>query len=408
MSHDEEVKPKSRTKLWFLVHSWLAMPIWLFVFFVCLTGSIATVSQEIIWLVDPSVRANQPADQTRVLTYDEIIDVVHSTAPEVYIENITRPVKSQFALSASVSYPDSTTATIYINPYTGAIQGTASGFDFRQFIRAIHGWLLLPFDNGFTFFSIGWYIVSFLGIPMLLSLMTGLMVYKRFWRGFFSPRLRINRGSRVFWGDFHRLAGIWSIPFILIISITGIWFLIQALLFDNSISISSSGPPIYVAREDVPTNMGDEPPMISPSDAVAVVTQQYPNVKPERVSVPGNTYNHYIVNGRSQSYPLIIEHFSVNPYNGKIEKTKRLSDHSSLELVTESMRPLHTGDFVGLTLKLVYFFFGLLLTMMVFSGMSIWTKRTFKASQAVIRERKATHTRQSNQHPLQAKGEVSS
>ncbi|WP_075173981.1 PepSY-associated TM helix domain-containing protein [Neptunomonas phycophila] len=407
MSHDDEIKPKSRTKLWFLVHSWLAMPIWLFVFFVCLTGSIATVSQEIVWLIDPAVRANQPSDKTRILNYDEIIDVVHQASPQVYIERITRPVKSQFALSAVVSYPDSTTATVYINPYTGAIQGTASGFDFRQFIRAVHGWLLLPFDNGYTFYSFGWYIVSFLGIPMLLSLITGLVVYKRFWRGFFSPRLRFNRGSRVFWGDFHRLAGIWSIPFILIISVTGIWFLIQAALFDNSISISSDGPPIYVAREDVPSSIGDEPAMISPSDAVAVVTQAYPNVTAERVSVPGNTYNHYVVDGRSQRYPLIIERFSVNPYNGNIEKAKRLSDHTSLELVTESMRPLHTGDFVGLTLKLVYFFFGLLLTMMVFSGMTIWTKRTFKASQAIIRERSQQKRQRSHQPVLQAKGEAS-
>lgn len=407
MSHDDEIKPKSRTKLWFLVHSWLAMPIWLFVFFVCLTGSIATVSQEIVWLIDPAVRANQPSDKTRILNYDEIIDVVHQASPQVYIERITRPVKSQFALSAVVSYPDSTTATVYINPYTGAIQGTASGFDFRQFIRAVHGWLLLPFDNGYTFYSFGWYIVSFLGIPMLLSLITGLVVYKRFWRGFFSPRLRFNRGSRVFWGDFHRLAGIWSIPFILIISVTGIWFLIQAALFDNSISISSDGPPIYVAREDVPSSIGDEPAMISPSDAVAVVTQAYPNVTAERVSVPGNTYNHYVVDGRSQRYPLIIERFSVNPYNGNIEKAKRLSDHTSLELVTESMRPLHTGDFVGLTLKLVYFFFGLLLTMMVFSGMTIWTKRTFKASQAIMRERSQQKKQRSHQPVLQAKGEAS-
>lgn len=407
MSHDDEIKPKSRTKLWFLVHSWLAMPIWLFVFFVCLTGSIATVSQEIVWLIDPAVRANQPSDKTRILNYDEIIDVVHQASPQVYIERITRPVKSQFALSAVVSYPDSTTATVYINPYTGVIQGTASGFDFRQFIRAVHGWLLLPFDNGYTFYSFGWYIVSFLGIPMLLSLITGLVVYKRFWRGFFSPRLRFNRGSRVFWGDFHRLAGIWSIPFILIISVTGIWFLIQAALFDNSISISSDGPPIYVAREDVPSSIGDEPAMISPSDAVAVVTQAYPNVTAERVSVPGNTYNHYVVDGRSQRYPLIIERFSVNPYNGNIEKAKRLSDHTSLELVTESMRPLHTGDFVGLTLKLVYFFFGLLLTMMVFSGMTIWTKRTFKASQAIMRERSQQKKQRSHQPVLQAKGEAS-
>jgi hypothetical protein len=50
-----------------------------------------------------------------------------------------------------------------------------------------------------------------------------------FWKGFFKPTLRIRHGARIFWGDFHRLSGIWSIWFIAVISITGTWFLIQAI-----------------------------------------------------------------------------------------------------------------------------------------------------------------------------------
>lgn len=103
--------------------------------------------------------------------------------------------------------------------------------------------------------------------------------------------------------------------------------------------------------------------------------------------MPASAYSHYFIRGRNQYYPLIFETFQVNPYNGDIEKQRLLSDNSTLELVTESMRPLHTGDFVGLTLKLIYFFFGILLTMMVFSGMMIWSKRTFRATAAAVREK---------------------
>lgn len=44
------------------------------------------------------------------------------------------------------------------------------------------------------------------------------------------------------------------------------------------------------------------------------------------------------------------------------------------------MRPLHTGDFGGLWIKLIWFFFGLILSMMVLSGLLIWTKRTALAT----------------------------
>lgn len=381
-------KKKSKAKLWFLVHSWLALPIWGFIFFVCLTGSIATVSQEIEWLASPMVRANQPEGSPRILSYDEVLARVEQAHPGSVVNSIRRPVKSQFALTVNTTYQDGTSGRLYVNPYTGDIQGQISGFDFRQFIRALHGWLLVPFTNGFAW---GWYAVSLLGIPMLISLITGLVVYKRFWRGYLNPRLRIRQGARIFWGDFHRMAGIWSVPFIAIISVTATWFLIEAILFDNSVSISTAPPPAIVARKDVPTrNDGTTQSLrISPDQAVEKAKGRFPDMQAESMFLPANAYSHYTIRGRS-SYPLILESASVNPYTGNVDSSRTVSDYSGLELVTESMRPLHTGDFAGLWLKLVYFFFGLLLTMMVLSGMLIWTKRTAKETAAMIREHQRT------------------
>ncbi|UYO92166.1 PepSY-associated TM helix domain-containing protein [Pollutimonas sp. M17] len=384
-----KVKKSSKSKIWFLVHSWLALPLWIFVFFVCLTGTIATVSQEIVWLANPAVRANAPSSQARMLGYDAILEAVEREHPDAVVQSISRPVKSQFALAVRVSYPDATTASLYVNPYTGHIQGSSSGFSFQQFMRALHGWLLIPFTSGF---SLGWYIVAFLGIPMLASLVTGLVVYKRFWRGFLKPRLRTNQGARIFWGDFHRLAGIWSIPFIAIISATSIWFLVQAVLFDNQISFSTAGVPPVVAREDIPpVAAGAPPPMISMDRAAQIAQQTFPDLEASFVRLPSNAYSHIGVGGRG-SYPLLFESMSINPYTGAVENTRRVSDRSGLELVTESMRPLHTGDFAGTWLKLVYCFFGLLLSMMVFSGMMIWTKRTVKETAALLKRGASVRT----------------
>ena len=75
----------------------------------------------------------------------------------------------------------------------------------------------------------------------------------------------------------------------------------------------------------------------------------------------------------------------VNPYTRKVDSQFLLGDRSALEFVTESMRPLHTGDFGGLPIKLIWFFFGLVLTLMVFSGLLIWTKRTAQATAAALK-----------------------
>lgn len=188
---------KSRSRLWFLVHSWLALPIWFFVLIVCLTGTLAVVSQEIVWLANPEIRASKPSDSAEPLSYSQVLTSINQARPELKVESIERPDESHFALTVDVSHPDGSSAALYVNPYTGAIQGKSPHFDFRQFTRALHGWWLMPFDNGYSW---GWYLVSLLGLPMLASLVTGLVVYKRFWKGFFRPRLRISQGARIFWG----------------------------------------------------------------------------------------------------------------------------------------------------------------------------------------------------------------
>ncbi|NBB34043.1 PepSY domain-containing protein [Pseudomonas sp. BC115LW] len=385
---------KSRSKLWFLVHSWLALPIWFFVLIVCVTGTLAVVSQEIVWLANPDIRASQPSDDAELLSYDQVIAAIKQAEPLTIVESISRPDESHFALTAQVSYPDGRSVAVYVNPYSGVIQGISPDFNFQAFTRALHGWWLVPFTNGFSW---GWYLVSFLGIPLLVSLITGLVVYKKFWKGFLKPTLRFNHGARIFWGDFHRLSGIWSIWFIAVISITGIWFLIEALLFDNQISISSEPVIPVVARESVPLSADGSPPkMIDLDNAILIAQEKIPGLEVSFVSLPSNAYSHLNIGGRGW-YPLMFQTATINPYNGDIDTSRLLSDRTGLEFVTESMRPLHTGDFGGLWIKLIWFFFGLVLSMMVLSGLLIWTKRTALAT--------ANALKRSNKTPRPAKVE---
>lgn len=372
---------KSRSRTWFLVHSWLALPIWFFVFLVCITGTLATVSQEIVWLANPAVRASAPDDDAPRLGHDAILAAIATQQPGASLQRLHVPGESHFALEAEVSYPDGRNATLYVNPYSGRVQGSSPLFDFREFTRALHGWWLVPWTNGYSW---GWYLVSLLGLPMLASLVTGLVVYKRFWRGFFRPTLRFNQGARIFWGDFHRLTGIWSIWFIAVISITGTWFLIQALLYDNHVTLSSEGVPTIIAHDQVPLTDGNPPPRIGPDQAIAAAQARIPGLEPVWLSFPGDAYGHIEVTGKAW-YPLMYESASVNPYDGAVEATRLLGDRSGVEFVTESMRPLHTGDFGGLWIKLVWFVFGLLLSMMVLSGLLVWSKRTLIASAKELR-----------------------
>ncbi|MBD8574095.1 PepSY domain-containing protein [Pseudomonas syringae] len=383
---------KSRSKLWFLVHSWLALPIWFFVLIVCVTGTLAVVSKEIMWLANPEMRANPPSDDAPRLSFEQVRNTLRQNEPDLHVGSISQPDGDYFALNVRVTYPDGRAVTVYVNPFSGMIQGATPSFDFRFFTRALHGWWLVPFTNGYSW---GWYLVSFLGIPMLVSLITGLVVYKKFWKGFFKPTLRFNQGSRIFWGDFHRLSGIWSIWFILVISITGTWFLIQAILGDNQISLSSRAAAASILPHSaVPLTVDGQPvPTISLDRAVQIAQARIPGLEASFISPPLNAYSNMNISGRSW-YPLMFQTAEINPYTGEIASTHLLSDRNKIEFVTESMRPLHTGDFGGIWIKLIWAFFGLVLSMMVLSGLLIWTKRTAQATlNALKREARTTHSK---------------
>ena len=381
----ENTRRKTRSALWLAIHGWLGLPIWAFLFFICLTGSVATVSEEIIWLFEPAARSNPPSADARRLGYDELLQRVEQQQPGTAVMFITVPVKDIYAIQFYVGRPDGTELTVYVNPYTGAIQGEKSAFDLRQLLRELHGWLLIPFTAKY---SPGWYIVSAMSISLMGSLITGLVVYKKFWRGFLRPRLRIRAGRRVFWGDLHRLAGLWSIPFIAIMSVTAMWFLIEAVIEDTGHKLPGEVEHPHVARRHVPTGATRQTTQaVSVDRALELSRESFPNLSPAFVELPMTAYHPIEIFGRG-AYPLVFEIAYISPYSGKVLAARGIGDRPTLALITESMRPLHTGDFAGLWLKLLYFFFGLLLSTLVFSGMMVWTRRSVQATAQFMSERK--------------------
>jgi len=378
-------KKKKRSALWLAIHGWLGLPVWGFMFFICLTGSIATISQEIVWVIEPAARSNPPDADASYLPYANILARIEEQAPGTAVMYIEVPVKKQYALEFYVGQPDGTEKTIYVNPYTGKVQGEKSTFNLRQLLRELHGWLLIPFTANY---SPGWYIVSAMSIPLLGSLISGLVVYKKFWRAFLRPRLRVNQGGRVFWGDFHRLAGLWSIPFICIMSVTALWFLIEASLYDTGYKVPGEIEHPHVPRSQVKVGPSREAVQtISLDRAIEIARGNFPDLAPAYIEMPISAYDPIEIAGRG-AYPLLFELAYINPYSGKVLAARGIQHRTAVAFVTESMRPLHTGDFAGLWLKFLYFFCGLLLTTISLSGMMVWAKRSVQASRELLPRRR--------------------
>src|SRR5207249_11033363 len=95
--------------------------------------------------------------------------------------------------------------------------GTRRGENFANVLRQLH--------LRFYFFGFwGRVVVGAFGVILLISTITGLLIYWRFMRGVFAQGLRfwqIRKGPQLSTSDLHKLVGIGALVFNLVIAFTG-------------------------------------------------------------------------------------------------------------------------------------------------------------------------------------------
>ena len=206
---------KLSNRFWFQLHGWCSLPIWVIFCFVCLTGTISVISHELTWLTNPASRAANPQNLNEKPA-SELVSIVEKAYPNAKVSTV---MSFESYLINAVIFTDSDKpfAIAYVNQYTGEIQEINQSITFVNFMRSLHGWLLFPWHHNY---SVGYYLVCAMAIVMLGALITGLIIYKRFWRAFTQPKVRLKQGKKTLLADLHRLAGVWSIWFLMPVSYT--------------------------------------------------------------------------------------------------------------------------------------------------------------------------------------------
>jgi uncharacterized iron-regulated membrane protein len=359
-------------RLWFLVHGWLSLPVWVLFCFICLTGTIAVVSHELTWLTNPAARATNP-EGLPPLPLAEQVAAVRRAMPEADIGTVMR-YEPWLVTGVYITPPNAAPALAYVNPYSGEIQAVNSGLTLIGFMRSLHSWLLFPWQHNWSW---GYYIVSALSVVVLGAAITGMVVYKRFWRGYFQPTLRWRSGARVLLGDLHRLAGIWSLWFLLIIGLTGFWYLVQAALWHNDIAVAAEPEPL--PQSALPIAGRVPPPMVSLEEALGVAQRELPGVelKMGRAAEHSRDYHWAMGAGDELLFDPYSHQVAINPWSGEVAFRNEPSAMGGLQTIAQIVDPLHYGTLAGGWTKALWFLFGLVLSGMSITGFLIWSKRTF-------------------------------
>ena len=367
---------KVNNRFWFQLHGWFSLPVWLLFCFVCVSGTIAVVSHELTWLSNPLARASNP-DNLPQKSVAELVAIVEQAYPTADVGTV---MVLEPYLASSVIFTDSDKpyATAYVNQYTGDIQQVNEDISFINFMRSLHGWLLFPWPGNY---SVGYYLVNSMAFVMLGALVTGLIIYKNFWRAFLQPKIRTNQGRKTLLSDLHRLAGVWSIWFLILMSATGLWYLVQAVMWHNDIDIEPHAPLVSVAQ--VPLDIAEKPqPPVSLDDALQIAQQRFGDFQPTYIMLPEHQRDTYKLMGAGDFifYDQTAYSLVINPWNGAIEQEISPAKMNTLQTIMHIADPLHYGTVGGIWTKIIWFVFGVILSSMSITGFLIWGSRTVKAA----------------------------
>ena len=362
----------SWSRLALLVHNWLGLKLALVLAVVLLSGTLAVFRFEIDGLIYPQIRVT-PGDS--LVSLDEILSAARAAYPDVGLaEEIPTGVGGGHTAVGIVGVsPERGIRMLWVDPYRGVVQGDTPLMTPGFFLASLHRDLFIP--------EWGIAIVCALAILLALSLVTGLVAYRRFWRGFLRrPKFRSLRSSMV---ELHKLVGLWSLWFGIVIALTGLWYFwtfVGETKLGFPRAVQTYAPP-ELAEERLESLGPETPKTVSLSSALAQAQALYPDFVSTYVSLPSHHGAPLVFHGNRGE--VLADHatvIAVDPFSGEVLDTDLASEAPFASRVNAMVTPLHYGNFAGLLSKSLWFLFGLAFSAVAITGVVIFWCRTARAA----------------------------
>ncbi|WP_316829039.1 PepSY-associated TM helix domain-containing protein [Pedobacter miscanthi] len=358
------------TKWAFNLHGWLGLMAGLFFLFYGITGSMLMFRGELDRYFNPEIHHIIP--EGKMLGADEIYRNLVRSHP-----NLKKIVLHDFPVDAYDSYEfmvyrnqqETTENYLYyvcVNPYSGKIlkEGSYAGLQpsFFRWLYSLHYSLQLGMPG--KLFS------AIIGLIMLLSLITGIIVYrKHFWDALrFKAGLNF-KNSRTAISSLHRIIGVWAMLFTALLFFTGFWMNREHF----SPETWKINPPVQntLVKVDIDSLVAASRKLVKGFEPIAVNIPTTPGI-PVQVRGHMPSSGNLLYRGKASG-------FTFDQNTGKLLNTSAIEKQPFAARFDAWMYQLHIGAFGGGVLKSFYVLLGLLPGFLSVTGALLWFKRKRKA-----------------------------
>lgn len=343
----------------FTLHSWTGLVAGIFILIFFLTGAVIVFREELNRVIDRSLFVVQP--EAARMGYQALYDTIAKQAgAQVYLYSF-RYIPEQADETLEMRIYDARRKTyglLYANPYTGKVLGITFNSWYDVFLR-----LHYQFFLG----KIGETLAALFALALLLSVISGLWVYrKNLWKAL-SFQIQFNRKNlNTTSSSLHRIIGVWSLLFHFVLALSGFWMLKGALTyghFNSPAEKLSPAPSFYRIH----------------LDHLITQAEQQLGGKVNYVNFPRQADDPLNISIRKPSYTWLYGDYNNAidfDYNsGNIVKIFREEDLSALERFEYALYTLHFGQFGGLGLKMVYCVLSLAGAVLSITGFILWKRK---------------------------------
>jgi len=357
---------KKISRLAFVLHSWLGLISGIFLLLLGLSGSLLVFAKEI----DQALNAGQltVTPKVKVLPLDFMYRKIGKNHPNLAGMAWLNPAaKKDEAYEFRLYKNDGKTSTydlgiVSIDPYTGKVLRDG---DLTNLSTGVMHWLF-QFHWSFQLGLPGLLLATVFGITMLFSTLTGLIIYRKYvWKVLlFRVKIKLNNWRTISSG-LHRIVGVWTLVFNLVIFFTGFWmnkFSMDATYWKSQ---TISAPANTLATQSM-------------DKLLQTAVEQMPDLVPANVYLPTQAGKTFRVRGKVQGQSAIfdgVNSINIDQFSGAVLSMERLSEKGMAAKLEATFFPVHTGNFGGIPIKILYVILGLMPGLLSISGALLWWRK---------------------------------
>jgi uncharacterized iron-regulated membrane protein len=363
------IRKKHITKLAFSLHSWLGLLSGVFFLLLGLSGSALVFYKEIDQSVNSDLLHVEPVGKP--LPLDQIYRQIGHDHPNLAkIAWLNPDAGRDRAYEFRLYQNDGKISTydlgmISLNQYSGKVLREGN---LKDLSTGLMHWIC-QFHWCFQLGLPGLLLATFFGLTMILSTATGIIIYRKYVFKVLTFKVKMQwKNWRTVSSGLHRIVGVWALVFNLIIFFTGFWM--------NKFSLD----PGYWKKQTVSTPMNTLSAK-SMDHLLLMAKEKMPDLIVKKVYLPTQPGKDFQVSGIIKGQPAIFENgnsISFDSTTGEMVSMERLIEKGNWAKVEATFFPLHTGNFDGIAVKLLYVIVGILPGLLSITGALLWWRKARK------------------------------